>query len=1158
MGMPESAMQEQSSAGDSSGDSQHGASQQSKSNRGTSGRFSRKYLLAAAIVLLWAVTVYFAYSQKPYPNPLTPPAKFTAGWFYYPMEVNPELRLSAVGGHLYAITVVPEKGKNKTVVAVGSKGQIVYSNDQGTAWTQAKFLDDEIKVAFPKPIKKAEYSPATRSSSLVRAATPNRILPNTTHQFVSYHQEKAPSLEKKNPKEDFDPSSQQLPPEDSKNAGRAENTSDLSPGDLSSKTGPQPANSNGNENSNLAGGLTNAGEREANIVDVHIDEYGVGCALGVVSNQASQKFFVLFLTQDFGKSWSHFSWQSEFSLLPGWKCDIEIATSNNPGSYDFKFSFENGAIYENKNGTLSGATRKPLKVSFSRKINAKAAENNGPSNSVPEPPTPANIDSGDASTIVPLSASDLLRQPLPDTIPVGLRNYLADPVRGWPGRWTGHYWDVEDKVLWICGNYGLVVRSEQEGETLRQVTRSSMTQEYGKWVEKQDDRKYMSYPAPWFYLLSLGLLIGLIVTLRYRPKDEHQNEPVKNSVANVFVTDKPIVSTSQDQLGFKELAFAISSFIRNDQTSAPLSIAVQGPWGQGKSSLLRMIEEDLKKNFQRCIWFNAWHHQRGENLLANLLQLIKRRAAPNFFHPHFLEYRIRLAMQRVYDRRSLGLLAIMAFCFGYLYHEYSLLDQSRPILPQVFSFNFDVAAGDSVLSAVAGVVKPIGLSGTALISLIFFVARLARAFVSDPSSLLSSSANKQDLTARSVFFSRFESDFRGFTENLSPYRLCLFIDDLDRCEPKALLEVVEGVNFLMSSGDCFVIMAMDKERVVERLGVALRQSMGLSETSNSVKMPQEVADYIEHFMEKIVNVSVDVPVATPNQLQEALFAKAETFKKKTPQKTIGSWWVSEEAWSRLYLPVIFVVALLGIIIFGPRWGAATSQDYHAERVRREAEAETKTKKPEAPKATELRELVDWLKGIDYRIVNFIWGKKKNPDSLVAMDDGTSTPIVWAQDEVKSDLVPGSSSRGYLFEVGLIGFGLIAAGLWLFRQRSIPKQAFTTDSNELRENLAKWLPLLRLRAKTPRALKALLNAIRFDSIRGLQSDTTQKSTSADFANPPSIQTLVTRRCLVYLNEDKEIGEMRRRFAEGELNNLNPDLNESFLWARAEEKSSGTTT
>ncbi|GAA0414581.1 hypothetical protein Acor_09530 [Acrocarpospora corrugata] len=51
--------------------------------------------------------------------------------------------------------------------------------------------------------------------------------------------------------------------------------------------------------------------------------------------------------------------------------------------------------------------------------------------------------------------------------------------------------------------------------------------------------------------------------------------------------------TIDDHLGHRVYAEAIAAFVRHPETRPPLTIGIKGPWGTGKTSLMRMIQNDL-------------------------------------------------------------------------------------------------------------------------------------------------------------------------------------------------------------------------------------------------------------------------------------------------------------------------------------------------------------------------------------------------------------------------------------------------------------------------------------------------------------------------------------------------------------------------------------
>jgi len=79
-----------------------------------------------------------------------------------------------------------------------------------------------------------------------------------------------------------------------------------------------------------------------------------------------------------------------------------------------------------------------------------------------------------------------------------------------------------------------------------------------------------------------------------------------NALEKHVATDKPIQSIEQDKLGFSVYVTALHDFIVSQDTTTPLTISVDGPWGTGKSSLMYMLKNSLEP--RKNIWqrFVSW------------------------------------------------------------------------------------------------------------------------------------------------------------------------------------------------------------------------------------------------------------------------------------------------------------------------------------------------------------------------------------------------------------------------------------------------------------------------------------------------------------------------------------------------------------------------
>ncbi|QOQ87824.1 P-loop NTPase fold protein [Campylobacter corcagiensis] len=70
----------------------------------------------------------------------------------------------------------------------------------------------------------------------------------------------------------------------------------------------------------------------------------------------------------------------------------------------------------------------------------------------------------------------------------------------------------------------------------------------------------------------------------------------------VAMTDLP---ADEDTLGVKPYIEGLAAFI--NKCSTPLTIAIQGDWGSGKTSMMGMTRDILNKKIYP-VWFNTWQY----------------------------------------------------------------------------------------------------------------------------------------------------------------------------------------------------------------------------------------------------------------------------------------------------------------------------------------------------------------------------------------------------------------------------------------------------------------------------------------------------------------------------------------------------------------------
>jgi predicted KAP-like P-loop ATPase len=87
--------------------------------------------------------------------------------------------------------------------------------------------------------------------------------------------------------------------------------------------------------------------------------------------------------------------------------------------------------------------------------------------------------------------------------------------------------------------------------------------------------------------------------------------------------DVPVGCAADDQLGRASFAATLAKTIRSMKGSDSFVFGICGPWGSGKSSVLRMTVNELESGKSKfkpiVVTFNPWSFSGQEQLLASSL-----------------------------------------------------------------------------------------------------------------------------------------------------------------------------------------------------------------------------------------------------------------------------------------------------------------------------------------------------------------------------------------------------------------------------------------------------------------------------------------------------------------------------------------------------------
>lgn len=403
--------------------------------------------------------------------------------------------------------------------------------------------------------------------------------------------------------------------------------------------------------------------------------------------------------------------------------------------------------------------------------------------------------------------------------------------------------------------------------------------------------------------------------------------PPKTAIARDFWT-------TNDLLDYRPYADAIANFLRHRDTRPPLTIGIKGPWGAGKTSLMRMVQEQLdpldgngnrrqirlagetakrarrssraistaevvhqatqkesapqlhsipvadqpqpEREWRPTVWFNPWMYQSGEQIWAGLAHEIIEQVTGRLPLGDRERFWLRLNLARL-DRQAVRRRA------------YRLLAERLLPLLMMFGGLLLLVAGAWVVSSLVGVwvgtVRQIAAGAFSFGSSAVLVAGVVRTIgfwresahsVFGPlvsgSTVVHSQLNNSlkglyeetvpdpNYHARTGFLHLVQLDMKRVLDLVatSDQPLVVFVDDLDRCTPGPISQVIEAINLFLAGEfpNCMFVLAMEPQVIAASIEVAYKDL--------TTQLNQQPRSYIRNaigwrFLEKIVQLPISLP-----------------------------------------------------------------------------------------------------------------------------------------------------------------------------------------------------------------------------------------------------------------------------------------------------------
>ncbi len=408
-----------------------------------------------------------------------------------------------------------------------------------------------------------------------------------------------------------------------------------------------------------------------------------------------------------------------------------------------------------------------------------------------------------------------------------------------------------------------------------------------------------------------------------RVEDESEDIDLNLNLTSGRATTKGDTPAEEDLLGNKNLVKALAEMFADEKQETPLTMALLGNWGAGKTSIMKMVENELKKkeemgkNSDRFIfsWFNAWSYEATENLSAGLAQEVMNSFVKKL---SFFE-RMVLRLEFVIHEHGWKLLCILASFPIFLIIEfigYSFADTNNTdnMLPgataNVSGFvvwgalfiglikkwsDHPIAANLETYLKLPTYGKHLGLIPVLKrhieTTAAFFMQRdweeveikefdskfkWPFKFYFELINATPAIKKRRKGVKKDLFYIKLARLLRRFMRQKDVFskRLILFVDDLDRCKTNTIIQALEAARLVMDIKNVIVVIGIDNRILFNAVGNYFEK---LADESRSKE------DIARDYLGKIVQIAVTLDRPSEDGIKsfikEALFPEDSIQKK---------------------------------------------------------------------------------------------------------------------------------------------------------------------------------------------------------------------------------------------------------------------------------------
>ena len=297
-------------------------------------------------------------------------------------------------------------------------------------------------------------------------------------------------------------------------------------------------------------------------------------------------------------------------------------------------------------------------------------------------------------------------------------------------------------------------------------------------------------------------------------------------------TDREITKIEDDRFDFRDYAEVLADPVCNAEP--PLTIGIYGSWGSGKSSLMNLIRGELREI--ETIQINVWQLSNQEEVWQAFLQALFNRVNSKLRWWQRVQWR-KLGRELVVNSYRIVVVIIPIILGGLIGKpDASWLDVINTIT-NPFS------------STPVGSLTSLGLF---LWLLVKPAIEASRQVVNiDLKSIMKHGSYEEQITE----LMKLQNRFAGMVEDLvgKDGRLVVFIDDLDRCTPDKIPDLLEAIKLFTTTPKCVYVLGLDHDIV--RQGIYKKYTF-------------EDKREAEEYLEKIVQVPFHLPPLDEGKIED--------------------------------------------------------------------------------------------------------------------------------------------------------------------------------------------------------------------------------------------------------------------------------------------------